>query len=109
MDEHEQDAEILRQRERVHDLSNIMQSYVARLTVVERDLINFRELPQRLGSVERHADAMENDVENLKTMAETWITRAEFTPVARVVYGLVAFILGGAVMAMLGVIFKVVR
>ena len=46
-------------------------------------------------------------VDYLSERIRQLVTREEFTPVQRVVYGLVAFILGGAVMAMLGLIFRV--
>lgn len=109
MDAHEQAEELQRLRQRLHDVANDIHALQLRAANVERDQDYWRDMPSLVRELVSRMAAVENDVENLITRAETYITRIEFTPVARVVYGLVAFILGGAVAAMLGLIFKVVR
>lgn len=82
-----------RLRTRLYELTDTMQAYIARLAIMERDVVHLGE-------------RVETDVNHLTGRLAELVTRVEFSPVQKVVYGLAASIMGAFIMAVAALVFR---
>lgn len=68
---------------------------------MEVDKAEFRGLEKQVGTIDNNVVRLQEQVMNLQSTVKELVTKAEFTPVKIIAYGLVTMVTGSVVTALL--------
>lgn len=68
---------------------------------MEVEKAEFRELEKKVGTIDVNVVRMQEQVVNLQNIIKELVTKAEFTPVKMIAYGLITMVAGSVVTALL--------